>query len=291
MPRLARELAVLWEFWLLPLAVALLPYRAGIALARWCAGALPLYDQRARAGLAHYRAARPSGDARQFLDEFRFTQLIDHADLFWALTRSDRFLLSHLDVPPQTAAAPLMVVSMHFGQGLWLLRWLRAAGTPARFLSVRFDATAFDSRLRYLYARLRMRVVERLAGVPAIYTGGARGEIAATLAQRGAVYGLIDVPTGVAGIANATLFGAPVFWPSGLVDAARAAGADVLLLTARCDMNGRRRVVTERIAAAEVAGIASRFGARIDAAPGAWHVWHCLPDFAATADVEAQALL
>ncbi len=53
---------------------------------------------------------------------------------------------------------------------------------------------------------------------------------------------------------------------------------------------GAGRVAAERVAVADVNGIASRFGARIDAAPGAWHVWHFLPDFAAS-DVEAQALL
>jgi hypothetical protein len=150
---------------------------------------------------------------------------------------------------------------------------------PARFLSVRFGASAFESRMQYLYARLRMRVVERLAGVPAIYTGGARGEIGATLSHRGAVYGLIDVPAGPVAAPNGMLFGAPVFWPPGLVDAARAAGADVLLLTARCAADGRRRVVAERLAASDVAAIVSTFGARIDAAPGAWHVWHFLPAF------------
>ena len=289
MGRPAHELACLWEFWLLPLVVALLPYRAGIAFARWCAARLPLYDERARAGLAHYHAARPQGEARCWLAEFRFTQLIDHADLFWALTRSERFLLSRLDAPPRAGSAPLMVISMHFGQGLFLLPWLRAAGTPARFLSVRFDATAFESRLRFLYARLRMRVVERLAGVPAIYTGGARGEIAATFAQGGAVYGLIDVPTPVASVANAALFGVPIFWPSGLVDAAHAADAEMLLLTAHCGADGHRHVAAERTATASVADIAARFGARIDAVPGAWHVWHFLPDFAAS-DVEARAL-
>src|SRR6516162_4121200 len=67
MGRPAHELACLWEFWLLPLVVALLPYRAGIAFARWCAARLPLYDERARAGLAHYHAARPQGEARRWL--------------------------------------------------------------------------------------------------------------------------------------------------------------------------------------------------------------------------------
>ena len=123
-----------------------------------------------------------------------------------------------------------------------------------------------------------------------IYTGGARGEIAATLTQRGSVYGLIDVPTSAPSAPNGMLFGARVFWPSGLVDTARAAGADVLLLTSHCDACGRRPVVAERIVAAEVGVIVSTFGARIDVAPGAWHVWHFLPDFVAS-DVEAQALL
>jgi hypothetical protein len=74
------------------------------------------------------------------------------------------------------------------------------------------------------------------------------------------------------------------------VDAARAAGVDMLLLTAHCAADGHRRVAAERSASLDVADIAARFGARIDGAPGAWHVWHFLPDFA-TPDVELQALL
>jgi len=289
MSRSARELACLWEYWFLPAAVALLPYRAGVALARWCARTLPLYDANARAGLAQYRATRPLGDAQRWLTDFRFTQLIDHADLFWALTRRERFLLSRLDAPPLAGGAPLVVISMHYGQGLWLLPWLRAAGVPARFLALRIDAAAFDSRLQYLYARLRMRTVQRLAGAPVIYTGGARGEIAATLSRRGAVYGLVDVPAASPADANATLFGAPVFWPPGLLDAARAAGAAVLLLTARCGADGRRHVVAQRPPVLDVAAIASTFGALIDEAPGAWHFWPYLRAFAARA-AELEAL-
>ena len=282
MARLARELRCLFEFWLLPLVVALLPYRAGVALARGCARALPLYDAAARAGLAQYAAARPYGDTYAWLAEFRFAQLIDHADLFWTWTRSERFLLDRIDARPPTGLNPLVVISMHYGQGLWLLRWLRAGGLPARFLSVRFDSSAFESRLHYLYARLRMRTVERMAGVPPIYTGGAKEEIALTLRRGGVVYGLIDVPVapGSATAANALLFGQPVFWPPGLVDCARAADADVMLLCARCLKDGRRHVDATRLAAADVGGIATTFGGAIEAAPGAWHFWHLLPAFA-----------
>jgi hypothetical protein len=176
-----------------------------------------------------------------------------------------------------------MVISMHYGQGLWLLPWLRAGGMPARFLSVRFDASAFESRMNYLYARLRMHVVERLAGVPAIYTGGARGEIGATLARRGSVYGLIDVPAGPVDTPNGALFGTPVFWPPGLVDVARKAGVDTMLVTAHCAADGRRHVIAERLPTVDVAAIMASFGARIDAVPGAWHVWHFMPAFAIAA--------
>jgi hypothetical protein len=292
MARLARELRCLVEFWLLPLVVALLPYRVGVALARGCARALPLYAAAARAGLAQYGAARPYGDTYAWLAEFRFTQLIDHADLFWTWTRSERFLLERLAAPPPTGLKPLVVISMHFGQGLWLLPWLRAGSMPARFLSVRFDASAFASRLHYLYARLRMRTVERMAGVPPIYTGGARGEIALTLERGGVVYGLIDVPVppGSATAANARLFGRPVFWPPGLLDCAREGDADVMLLTARCLQDGSRRVDARRLAAADIGAVAAAFGGAIDATPGAWHVWHFLPAFTVPgADVPAGA--
>ena len=66
--------------------------------------------------------------------------------------------------------------------------------------------------------------------------------------------------------------------------------ADVLLLTAHCDAEGRRRVLAKRLAAvSDVAAIVSTFGARIDAAPGAWHFWHFLPAYSAPT-VQLQAL-
>lgn len=118
--------------------------------------------------------------------------------------------------------------------------------------------------------------------LPPIYTGGAKREIAATLREGGVAYGLIDVPAaGAVAPANAVLFGAPVHWPTGLVDCARAEGADLLLLTACCERNGRRRVEADRVAAVDVQTIAAELERRIRAQPGAWHFWHLRPAFAA----------
>lgn len=279
MGRLRRELAAIAELWALPLLVSLLPYSAGVSLAAFFARHLPLYDVAAQAGLAEYRRVSES-DGRNWLVEYRFAQLIDHADLFWALTRPRRFLHALMDAPAGTGAGPLLVVSMHFGQGLWLLSWLRGYGLPARFLSVRFGAEAFASTAHYLYARLRMAVVERLAGKPPIYTGGARRELIATLRSGEVAYGLIDVPTS-GQPANALLFGTPIHWPTGLMDCARSEAVDLLLLTACCERNGRRRVDADRVPQASAGEIAEIFERRIRAHPGAWHFWHLLPAFAA----------
>jgi hypothetical protein len=80
MLRLRRELSDLAGYWALPLLVALLPYRAGIALARLVARTFPLYDAAAQAGLVEVRAVC-GGDGQRWLADFRFAQLIDRADL------------------------------------------------------------------------------------------------------------------------------------------------------------------------------------------------------------------
>ncbi|MBK6334399.1 MAG: hypothetical protein IPF60_00970 [Betaproteobacteria bacterium] len=104
MLRLRRELSDLAGYWALPLLVALLPYRAGIALARLVARTFPLYDAAAQAGLVHFREAC-GGDGQRWLADFRFAQLIDRADLFWALTRRRRFLHSRWTPPGRRVAA------------------------------------------------------------------------------------------------------------------------------------------------------------------------------------------
>lgn len=275
-----------FELWLLPALVALLPYRLGIALARTAARTLPLYDAPARAGLAHWLATCGGGDAKSWLAAYRFAQLVDHADLFWTLTRSRRFLRRRLGAPAPAVVPgrPLLVLSFHFGQGMWLLHWLAAHGFPPRFVSIRLAREEAESALHFAYARLRMAGVARLAGVAPIYTGGARREIAATLAQGGCVYGLVDVPVPGAGDApaNASLLGSPVLLPAGLVESARGCNAQVLVLTARVAPDGSRLVEAEPVGEADgttIGGLAALLERRLREAPASWHFWHLWPRF------------
>jgi hypothetical protein len=286
-PRWVREVRVLCEYWLLPLVVALLPYRAGIALAQRLAARLPLYGSLTDASWEACRDVQPT-DERLWKSEFRLTQLLDHADLFWSLTRSDAWILARMSLPKLDPWPPggLLAIGFHYGEGLWLLRWMRASGKPARFLSVRFARPDFDSWFRYAYARLRMRAVEAAEGAPPIYTGGGRQAIAETLEAGGCVFGLVDVAVeGASGQnANGRLFGRPIFLPEGVLDSACAANPPVLSVSARHDALGIRQVEARLYPSARDVTM-STFSAelqwRLDAASAAWHSWAMWPRFLA----------
>jgi hypothetical protein len=284
--RLAREIRAAVELWLLPAAMALLPYRLGIAVARVAARVLPLYREAAEAGLAQWRDVLGGSDSGTWLAEFRFARLVDHVDLFWALTRSRRFLLSKIEAEPPAISAgePLLVLSFHYGQGLWLLPWLAAQRHPPRFVSVRVARDDADCWLAYAYARLRLKVVERLSGCAPIFTGGARRSIGDTLRQNGTVYALIDVPVpGSATIsANIALFGHPALLPIGLLESASGCGATACLMTATVGYDGVRTIEAQSLGRVEdvaLADVAVALERRLERAAAAWHFWHLWPSF------------
>lgn len=283
---LRAELRAAVELWVVPALLALLPWRVGMLLARVVARTLPLYGDGAHEGAVQWRDAMGGGDERAFVVAYRFAQLVDHVDLYWTLTRSRRFLLRRLaaNVPALTPGQPVLVLSFHFGQGLMLMHWLAAHGIAARFVSVRLERATSPGALHHAYARLRIRAVERLAGVAPIFTGGARREIAATLAAGGAVYGLVDVPVPDAGraAANATLLGRDVLLPTGLLDAAQASQAQVLVLTAHATPAGERVVQADALGRAgetTMGALAALLERRLHEAPAAWHFWRLWPLF------------
>ena len=288
--RVRRELRAGVELWLLPLVVAVLPYRIGIALARLAARVLPLYRAATEASVSQWSRVMGGQDPDAFRAAYRLEQLVDHADLFWSLTRRSAVMLAKLRGPALAlpTGRPLVVVSFHYGQGLWLLHWLAMAGHPPRFVSLRIAREDADSSLQYAYARLRNRQVERMARAALIYTGGARTAIADTLATGGTVYGLIDVPLpgAPARIAHGTMFGRPVSLPTGLLDSANACGAAVLVLSGRVDVDGARVVearLADRAEQVAIGDVAGELEARVAHAPAAWHFWSLWPAFEAAA--------
>lgn len=277
--RAAREVRAAVELWLLPLAIALLPYRAGLALGRLCARRLRLYEDATAAAAAQWRSVDGNGSESEWKASYRLALLVDHADLYWSLLRSRRFLLRHLDAPALSLphGRPLVVVSFHFGQGLWLLHWLAALGRSPRLVALRVERKAMSSALEHAYARLRNWQVGRLACVPPIFTGGARQAIAQTLAQGETIYGLIDVPVAGPRHANCALFGRPARLPTGFLEAAATSGAATLVVSSRLDADGSRIVEARFESDASITAIAHELELRVRRAPAAWHFWHLWP--------------
>ena len=284
--RIGRELRAALELWLVPFAVAILPYRAGILLARLVARFVPIYSPAARDAVQAFRAVVGSARLQEWRCEYRFQQLVDHADLFWTLTRSRAFIDRRLRGAPALPSVdyPLMVLSFHYGQGMWLMRWLAAGGRPPRFVSIRLPRERADSAIAYAYSRLRNRTVEKLTGLPLIFTGGARREIASSLREGTTVFGLVDVPLADAGShpPNATLLGHPVVLPSGLLESVTP-GTRALIVTARVGDDGMREVEASEVDAQSltVSELGDELSMRLAHAPAAWHFWHLWPRFLA----------
>ena len=283
---IGRELRAAFELWLVPFAVAIFPYRVGIVLARIVARFLPLYAPAAHDAGRAFRSVVGNAELHEWRCEYRFQQLVDHADLFWTLTRSRAFIDRRLRGAPALAPAdhPLMVLSFHYGQGMWLMRWLAAAGRPPRFVSIRLTREHAGSAIAYAYARLRNRTVVKLTGVPLIFTGGARREINSALREGTTVFGLVDVPLADPGShpPNATLLGHPVVLPSGLLESATP-GTRALIVTARVGDDGMREVEAREVDAQSltVSELGDELSTRLAQAPAAWHFWHLWPLFLA----------
>jgi phosphatidylinositol dimannoside acyltransferase len=284
--RIGRELRATFELWLVPFAVAILPYRAGILLARVMARVVPIYALATNDAARAFGAVVGGAQPHEWRCEYRFQQLIDHADLFWTLTRSRAFLDRWLRGAPALPAVgrPLIVLSFHYGQGMWLMRWLAAGGRPPRFVSIRPTRELTDSAVAYAYARLRNRTVEALTGRSLIFTGGARREIASALREGTTVFGLVDVPLAdsSAHAPNATLLGHPVVLPSGLLESA-IPGTRALIVTARVGDDGMRQMEASEVDAQSltVGDLADELSKRLAHAPAAWHFWHLWPRFLA----------
>ena len=292
--RARREVRAALELWVLPFAVAILPYRVGIALARSMSRMMPLYTPAADQAARAFSAVLGSEEASVWRSQYRFQQLIDHADMYWALTRPRAFLLRRLHGVPALPPAdrPLIVLSFHYGQGMWLMPWLAAGGRPPRFVSIRLAREHADSYLAYAYARLRNRTVEAIARKPLIFTGGARREISSALHEGTVVFGLVDVPLANAAdnTANATLLDHPVVLPSGLLESV-IPGTRALIVTAHARPDGMRQVQASEVDAGSLTmqALADELSVRILRMPAAWHFWHLWPRFLARAASVASA--
>jgi hypothetical protein len=284
---LQREFKDFVELILLPGMAIFLPWPVCFRLYRYLSRCPWLYSKRTAQALAEAQNFILVEQPTRWCAAYRLIQLVDHADLYLSLFRSDRWMKKYLCLRESSwpKNPPFLAITFHWGTGLWSLSHLRSQGIIATFLSARFDKKTFANRLvAYYYSRLRTWEVERIAKV--IYKKGSVPRLLEALGQGKSVVALIDVPPREVGTClPIELFQRQAWWPSGLARLAVSERIPVVAFTVSLDYKtGRRHLnITEPLPISDqhqlIESLAGCFSKAISQDSPAWHFWWLAQEF------------
>ncbi|MGC8736070.1 MAG: hypothetical protein ACP5SG_04740 [Dissulfurimicrobium sp.] len=201
--------------------------------------------------MAVSRAAAIAGiaDTIAWASAYRLTRLVDHADLYLSLFRSNRWFKKYVSVTGLGWPAddvPFLAITFHFGAGLWSLRHLKATGRFISGLMKGFNREEFPGRfVRYCYGRLRTYAISR-AGVKNLVflDKGSYFKLRNVFSARSCLVALLDVPTRRQRNAiKASLFGRDIFLPRGLIHLAAREKIPIIAYSATLDRETGARTI------------------------------------------------
>lgn len=248
------ELRALLELFLIPAVAALLPWPIGFRWLRLCSRFSWLYRNEWRAALAQARDYMDLGDEDIWARQFRLGRLVDHADLYLSMTRSDRWMMRYVDgwnVWPR-AENGVVVLLYHWCPGFWVLRAMRHQGATVSALIAPLTRRSMgEARLAYGYGRLRMREIVRVNARPLVYPEGAIRRMIKVLKSNTAggekawVCGMPDVPPSAADPGEPVdTFGRCGYFSTGLISIARLSGVPVVSAHMGLELRHGRRDLT-----------------------------------------------
>jgi phosphatidylinositol dimannoside acyltransferase len=243
-------------------------------------------------GIAHCERAREFGwvkDAEDFRRKWRLMSMVDQADFYLALFRSNRWMRRHMDVEgnwPEPGKAAVLC-TFHWGAGMWALRHLGASGLRAHALVGPQRPEMFPGhRLRYQYFRLRnIGVRNALRTEPLDITGSLRPMLKA-LRAGDQIAAAVDVPAYLSSSSQTIAFlGLRARFPRGLFRLAADQGTPVTIFVNGLRFGDGRRFLrlydigVERDVDALMAKVYAYLEALIRAEPAAWHFWRISDSF------------
>ena len=197
--RLRTEARDLLELVLLPGLAAILPWSWCFALYRRMAHWQWLYRTPCNEALAQAKTRGWAGaDEAQWIWHRRLVTLVDHADHYLGLTRSDAWMKRHLHVAGQwpTVGQTVLLTTFHWGAGYWGLRSAAAHGLRSHALVATLESPAYQGRtILTWYARARNANVARTLGAPTIDIVHRLKDVVRALRNHKALLGLIDIPS------------------------------------------------------------------------------------------------
>lgn len=290
---LVRELTVALELFCVAALTLLLPWPLAFRGLRWMTRFAVFQGDVAQRG-ARQMACWLGAERAHAVRLQALHRLVDVADYFLTCKYGDGWMRRYLHVSgdalpaPGEGAAP-MLVTFHYGQGFWALRWLRAAGYPVAWLHAPPPQVApLGEKLAGWMGRRRIAQVGRLCGAPTIAVGGSVARMRQRLLGEGRpVMVMPDAPLqpGQSWL-PVQLLGRAARMPAGAIRMAAQDEVAVLVYSIVVDpLNGHRHLHMEGpLSGLDALALAQRLAAHLQQAlqrqPEAWHVWAWVSTFA-----------
>lgn len=200
--RLRTELRDSLELVLLPGLAAILPWRWCFPVFKRLARLRWLYREPCETALQQARNRGWAGeDEAHWIWVRRLVTLVDHADHYLGLWRSDAWMRKHLQVEGTwpTAEQGVLLLTFHWGAGYWGLRHAAAQGLRPHALVATLGSQAYQDRtVMSWYARSRNANVARTLGSPIIDVAQQLKQVIKALRDKHSLLGVVDVPADVA---------------------------------------------------------------------------------------------
>lgn len=281
--RLRTEVRDLIELVLVPSLAMVLPWRwcfaifKRLARVRWlygaaCAQALAQAQQRGQvANAAHWETIR------------RLVTLVDHADHYLAVTRSNRWMQRYLTVKGHWPSPhePGILCTFHWGAGMWGLRHAGASAMQGHALVAAMEGTPFAGRtVLHWYVRARTRSVGKALGRAPLEVSGNLRPVLQALRRKEQVMAAVDVPSDqVTASVPVQIAGMAAQIPKALLRLAAEQKVPVTVYLTGIDMDtGQRtlRIVSLPVLEdvdALVAAVFIHLSEAIQEDSAAWHFW------------------
>lgn len=284
MQRLKTELRDTLELVLFPGLAAILPWRWCFSIFKRLARLQWLYREPCEAALQQARSRGWAGaDEVHWLWVRRLVTLVDHADHYLGLWRSDAWMQKNLRVEGTwpTHERGVLLLTFHWGAGYWGLRHAAAHGLRPHALVASLGTQVFQGRrVMTWYARSRNDNVARTLGSPTIDVALHLKQVIRALRDNHSLLGVVDVPADEAKASmSIELLGMQACVPRGLLRLAIDQQVPVVVyITGLETANGQRFLrikplgvhTTVENLAAEVFGELAKV---ISQEAPAWHFW------------------
>lgn len=196
--RLRAEARDLLELVLLPGLAMLLPWKLCFRLYRFACRAEFLYREYCDAAFAQaHERGWVKIDPAHWRQRCRLVMLVDHADYYLSLSRSDRWMARHLLAtgtwpgPGQAA----ILCTFHWGAGLWALRHAAMHGLRVHLMIAQRSRAPFNGRtIRYWYYCRRINAIPRALGRDPIEATRSPRTVLRALRGGEQVAAVVDVP-------------------------------------------------------------------------------------------------